>query len=270
MKRGLTLLFATSAALAQSQDARPTYEVASIKPNTSGDGHSVTNGDKGRIVFINQTLKRLLERAYNVGPFEVAGPDWMESLHFDIVAKYPPDSKKEDRALMLRTLLEDRFQLAVHRESKDLPGYALVLAKVALSAKGAPRTTEQSGNLPAPRSVLRELQKIKPVEPGASGIETKGGPIQTFTARKASMAQLADTLARRLDQPVIDKTGVAGVYDYELRFTSDDLAASATTADMPPTLFTALQETLGLRLQPEKVPVQIVVVDHLERLPTDN
>ncbi len=129
MKRGLTLLFTVSAALAQSQDAHPAYEVASIKPNTSGDGHSVTNGDQGQIVFINQTLKRLLERAYSVGPFQIAGPNWMESLHFDIAAKYPPDSKKDDRAPMLRTLLEDRFKLAVHHESKDLPGYALVLAK---------------------------------------------------------------------------------------------------------------------------------------------
>ncbi len=112
--------------------------------------------------------------------------------------------------------------------------------------------------------------QIKPVEPGASGIETRGGPIQTLTARKASMARLAETMARRLVQPVVDKTGVGGVYEFELRFTSDDLAASATTADAPPTLFTALQEALGLRLQPEKVPIQIIVVDHLERAPTDN
>jgi uncharacterized protein (TIGR03435 family) len=244
MKPGLILLFAASAALAQSQDPHPAYEVASIKPNTSGDGHSVTNGDGGQIVFINQTLKRLLERAYGVGPFQIGGPNWMESLHFDIAAKYPPDSKKDDRAPMLRTLLEDRFKLAVHRESKDLPGYALVLAKGGF--------------------------KIKPVEPGASGIETRGGPIQTLTARKASMARLAETMARRLVQPVVDKTGVGGVYDFELRFTSDDLAASTTTADAPPTLFTALQEALGLRLQPEKVPIQIIVVDHLERAPTDN
>jgi len=122
------VLLAGGALFAQSPDARPAYEVASVKLNASGSGSSSTNGSKGQIIITNQTLKRLIERAYDVQPFQVTGPAWMESVRFDIAAKYPPDAKRVDRPLMLRTLLEDRFQLAVHRESKDLPGYALLAA----------------------------------------------------------------------------------------------------------------------------------------------
>lgn len=77
----------------------------------------------------NVALKRLIERAYGVKPDQVTGPDWMEDVRCDIAAKYPPDTKSEDRPIMLRTLLEDRFKLATHRESRDLPGYALMVAK---------------------------------------------------------------------------------------------------------------------------------------------
>ena len=145
---------------------------------------------------------------------------------------------------MLRTLLEDRFHLAVHFESKDMPGYALVVAKSGF--------------------------KLKPVEPGGSDTDTEGGRVQTLTAKKTSMALLADLVARDLGEFVVDKTGLDGVYNFELRWTKDDLSSNATDLDGVPSLFTALQETLGLRLQPQKVPVEIVVVDHAERVPTEN
>lgn len=229
---------------AQTQDNRPAYEVASIKPNNSPTGNSRTNGSRGQIVFINQTLKRLIERAYNVKPFQVTGPGWMQDVKFDIAAKYPPDTNKEDRPVMLRTLLEDRFQLAVHHEAKEAPGYALVVAKGGF--------------------------KLKPAEPGGpSGTGRRGGRVETLTARKTSMVELAGDLAQSLGAMVVDRTAIQGVYDFELRFTADDLNANAADAGAP-SLFTALQETLGLRLQPEKVPVDIIVVDHVERAPADN
>lgn len=191
----------------------------------------------------NQTLKRLVERAYGVLPFQVSGPAWMESVRVDIVAKYPPDTKQDDRSLMLRTLLEDRFKLAAHRESKDLPGYALMVAKSGF--------------------------KLKPVEPGSSDTRSNGGRIRTLTAKSNSMEHLADFVARTLGEPVVDKTGVQGVYDFELRWNDDDQNATGLDADVP-SIFTALQETLGLRLQSQKVPGEIVVVDHVERVPTEN
>jgi uncharacterized protein (TIGR03435 family) len=147
---------------------------------------------------------------------------------------------------MLRTLLEDRFKLAVHHETKDMPGYALVVAKGGF--------------------------KLKPVEPnGSSGTTSNGGAhVRTLTAKKSSMADLAADIARSLGQMVVDKTAVEGVFDFELRFTTDDLSSNASDVDGIPSLFTALRDTLGLRLQPEKVPVDIIVVDHLERVPVDN
>lgn len=242
---GMMVLLATGAVLAQPRDAHPVYEAASVKANTSGSGSSSTHGSKGQVVFTNQTLKRLIERAYNVKPFQVTGPGWMESVSFDIAAKYPPDTKNDDRSLMLRALLEDRFKLAVHRESKDMAGYALVLAKAF---------------------------KLKPVEPGGSGsgTDSRGGRVQTLTAKQISMTQLADFVARSLGETVIDKTGIDGVYDFELRWTNDDQTADGIAADAAPSLFTALQETLGLRLRPQRVPVEIVVVDRVERVPAEN
>ena len=242
---GIIALFAAGAALAQPRDARPAYEVASVKLNASGSGNSSSDGSKGQLVMTNQTLKRLIERAYSVKPFQVTGPGWMEDVRFDVAAKYPADTKNDDRPLMLRTLLEDRFKLAVHRESKDMPGYALLVAKSGF--------------------------KLKPVEPGGGdALDHNGGRVQTLTATRISMTQLADFVARSLGEFVVDKTGLDGVYGFELRWTNDEQNRSATDIDGVPALFTALQETLGLRLQAQKVPVEVVAVDHVERVPIEN
>jgi len=242
--RGIILLLAGGAILAQPPDTRPAYEAASVKPNTSGSGGSSSHETKGQIIFTNLTLKRLVERAYNVQPFQVTGPEWMENVRFDIAAKYPPDTKSADHPGMLRTLLEDRFELAAHRETKEMPGYAWVVAKGGF--------------------------KLKPVEPGGFSTGTSGGRVLTLTATKTSMAALAELVARNLGVMVADKTGLDGVYDFELRWTSEDANPDDAGADAPPSLFVALQEILGLRLQTQKVPVEIVVVDRAERVPTEN
>jgi uncharacterized protein (TIGR03435 family) len=241
--RAIAVLLAAGAVFAQAPDTRPAYEAASVKPNNSGSASSSSNGSRGQVVFTNQTLKRLIERAYNVKPFQVAGPRWIEDLRFDIAAKYPADMKADDRPRMLRTLLEDRFKLAVHRESKEMPGYALEVAKSGF--------------------------KLKPVEPGDGGTDSTDGHL---TAQKASMAALADFVTNRLGETVVDKTGLAGVYDFELRWTTGDPNLSGRD-DRQAALFAAFQEALsplGLRLQPHKIPVEMVVVDHLERVPIEN
>jgi uncharacterized protein (TIGR03435 family) len=240
----MIVFLAAGAVLAQPTDTRPAYEAASVKPNTSGSRSASSDGSKGQVLMSNQTLKRLIERAYNVQPFQVTGPEWMENVRFDVAAKYPPDTKAEDRPLMLRTLLEDRFKLATHRETKDVSGYALVVAKGGF--------------------------KLKPVQPGGSDTDTSGGRVRTLTAKGTSMALLADLVARYLGEAVADKTGLDGVYDFELRWTSEDQNPDNAAVDAPPSLFTALQETLGLRLQAQKVPVEIVVVDRVERVPAEN
>jgi uncharacterized protein (TIGR03435 family) len=237
----MVILLGAGAGQAQT---RPAYEVASIKLNTSTSNSSSSKGTTGQVVMTNQTLKRLVERAYNVKPFQITGPDWMENVRFDIIAKYPADTKSADRVLMLRTLLVERFGLVVHRESKSLPGYLLVAAKGGF--------------------------KLRPAETnGDSHINTTGGLVEVLDAGKVSMQELADFVAEQLGETVVDKTGIDGVYHFGLRWSRDDLNASGGDSGAP-TLFTALQETLGLRLQPEKVPVEIIVVDHVERVPTEN
>ena len=168
----------------------------------------------------------------------------MEDVHFDIAAKYPPDTKPSDRPVMLLTLLEDRFKLAAHRETKELPGYALTVAKSGF--------------------------KLKPVAPGGSDTSTNGGRVRTLTAKRTSIAQLADLISRNLTEMVVDKTGIDGVYDFEMRWTNDDQNTNGKEAETVPTLFVAVEEALGLRLRAEKVPVEIIVVDRVERVPTEN
>lgn len=244
-KLGLTLMLLTAGAiLAHSQDARPVFEAASVKPNVSGDSGSSEHGSKGQVVVTNQTFKRLVERAYDVKPFQVMGPGWIETLRFDISAKYPSDMKPDEGPLMLRALLEERFQLAAHRESKNLPGYALVVAKGAF--------------------------KLKPVAPGGSQTE---GTAVSLTAKRTSMADLATFAARGTGETVVDQTGIAGVYDFELKWTLDP-PTNDTASDRASILFTALEETLkdtlGVRLQRKKAPVEMVVIDKAERQPTGN
>jgi len=241
---GIAVL-ASAAVFAQTPDTRPSFVVASIKPNTTGSVSSSSHGAKGQIVMDNQSLHRLVERAYNVKAFQVIGPDWMDSLRFDVAAKYPPDATDEDKTAMLRTLLEDRFKLVVHRESKEKQGYALVVAKGGF--------------------------KLKPVEPGPGGTDTNGnGRVVTVTATRHSMAQVADYVSRRLSETVVDRTDIAGVYDYKFRYTIDDQNVDGVEATGVPTLPAALLDNLGLRLQAQKIPVEFIVVDRVERVPTEN
>ena len=240
---GLAALFA-AALPAQTQNPRPAFDVASIKPNNSASPHHGSDGSRGQIAFTNMPLLRLIARAYDVQPFQVNGPDWLSTEFFDIVAKYPEGSKDEERGLMLRTLLEDRFKLAMHRESREVPGFALVAAKSGF--------------------------KLKPVEAGDHDTKHRvTGRVETLAAKNTSMEFLAGLLARYVGQPVADRTGIAGVYDFELRWSGDDPNADGIARDAP-TIYTALQERLGLRLAPQKVPVDIVVIDRVERAPTDN
>lgn len=242
---GGILLLAPLALSAQSPNPRPTFDVATVKLDPACTPKS-NRASADQLISTNQTLKQLVVLAYSVQPYQVSSPAWMESVCFDITAKYPPDTKYRDRWLMLRTLLEDRFHLAVHHESKEMSGYALIVAKGGV--------------------------KLKPSEPG-EGTTTGGdqGRIWTFRARKIPMSALAYELADSMGSVVVDMTGLDGVYDFQLRWASDDMSSTAGgDANTAPSIFTALQDTLGLTLQRQKVPVDTIVVDHIDRTPTEN
>jgi uncharacterized protein (TIGR03435 family) len=243
MQKFVVCLFAAVFA-GYGQDARLVYEAATIKPNVSGNNSSSTHGSQGQIVFTNVPLKRLIEQAYDAKPLQVTGPSWIEGVRFDITAKYPPETLRPQRSTMLRTLLEERFKLETHRESKELPGYSLVVGKGGL--------------------------KAHPIETSDSNSNSNGdGRSTTLTAKGVTMTQLADFLSRELGEFVVDGTGVTGKYEFEMRWARDEQLA-AGDPDPAPSIFTALQEKLGLKLQPQKVPVSMVVVDKVERAPTEN
>jgi uncharacterized protein (TIGR03435 family) len=243
MQKLVVCLFAAAIA-GQAQDVRRAYEAATIKPNVSGSNSSSSNGSKGQIVMTNLTLKRLIERAYDAKPIQVTGPSWLEGVRFDITAKYPPETKRAEQSTMLRTLLEERFRLETHRETKELPGYSLVVGKSGIKAQ-AVETEDSSTN------------------------SNGDGRSTTLTAKGVTMAQLADFLTREIGEFVVDGTGLTGKYNFEMRWARDDQNA-AGDPDPAPSIFTALQEKLGLKLQPQKVPVSMVVVDKVEKAPTEN
>jgi len=232
------------AALASAQNTkRPSFEVASVKLNLTGSGNNNTTGDPGQLVITNLALDRLIQMAFGVSPAEISGPDWLSSVHVDITAKYPADSTDEDRGGMMETLLEDRFKLAVHRETRQLQGYALVVAK-----KGF------------------RLQPLKDDCRQSAG--HSGGPVESLEARCVSMDNLAMRLGIYTASRVENKTGIEGNFSFRLKWSREQ--PKSTDLDAPPTLFDVLPEVLSLRLQPQKVSVDMIVVDHIERVPTEN
>jgi uncharacterized protein (TIGR03435 family) len=216
-----------------AQTAAPQFEVASIKPSAPGArGPTFYNPTRERFVVTGITAKALIAYAYDVREFQVSGgPGWLGSDEYDIVAK-PDGDVRGDRVLaMARALLAERFHLSLHRESKEMPVLALVVAK------GGPRLRASAG----------------------SGPEVRGGRGR-FEARSVTLGMFAAQLAGRvLDRPVLDRTGIAGEFDITLEWAFDP------GADNGPSIGTALQEQLGLKLEAQKGAVEVLVVDHVER-----
>jgi uncharacterized protein (TIGR03435 family) len=236
----LIVLGATLAA----QQAPISFEVASIKPDQSEDrGSSSQNSSPGgRFVAINVSPKMLLIRTFGVVAAQIEGPEWLDADRYDVTAK--ADTSKEltpdELRPVLRKLLEDRFALRYHRETKTLPAYSLAVAKTGM------KMTEHTG-ADGPSTTFRN----------------QSGTL-TLSARGQSTAQLTLLLGQRLDRSVIDNTGLTGEYDLSLEWAADEAADSSL-----PSIFTALQEQVGLRLESTKGPVEVIVIDHVER-PSEN
>lgn len=261
--------------------ARPEFEVASIKPNTSANGVATFPYPfGGRITATNVNLKILIEFAYKVRNFEISGgPGWIDSDRYNVTAKAAESNiGVEQYQLMLQSLLADRFQLAVHRETKEMPVYA------ALPAKGGPRLPEaKAGSCvtfgPDSPPPMRVPGQSSPLVCGGFSM----GPY-SLEGRKLSVAQLVNALSIILGRPVIDKTGFTGTFDVHLEFAPEGtagrgqggfgppgLAANSANPDTSrPSIFTALQDQLGLKLESQKGPADILVIDHLERAPMEN
>jgi uncharacterized protein (TIGR03435 family) len=224
------------------------FEAASVKPSKANTNSSNTHSDQGRFTATNVSLHRLITTAYDLKDYQLEGPDWLSSERFDVVAKYPEalpkDREKYLAALnaMLQKMLAERFKLAVRHEQKILPVFGLVIAKNGIKFKQVPDSDSHNSN----------------------------NNNNHYTGTCVSMTMFAEFLARRMDRPVLDMTGLKGFYDLTLEWTPD--AATAPAADLPtlPELPLAVQEQLGLRLESRKAPIPIVIVDHVERVPTEN
>jgi uncharacterized protein (TIGR03435 family) len=256
------LLLCATAHAQQPAAPLPTYDVVSIHPNHSLSGSTRMSIDPGVLKFTNVTLKQMFSYAYRIREGLIEDlPSWAESAHFDIEAKVvDPDLKalealdRRQTAAMLIPMLADRFSAKVHTETKTLPVYDLVPTKDGpkFKAYAAPAGT------PEPKG---------PGGPGSMNMHNSD-----LTATGIPMASLAESLSGIVDKTVLDKTGLTGIYDFELRYTPDNArmnGAPVEPTDQAPDIYTALQEQLGLKLVASKGPVITLIVDQLKQ-PTEN
>jgi uncharacterized protein (TIGR03435 family) len=246
---------------AQSAAPAPKFEVASIKPNNGVSRRMGFDTGPGRFVARNVTLRMLIQSAYRIQDFQITGgPAWMNSDRYDIEAKAGDHANGNDiNGPMLQRLLEDRFQLSVRREIRDLPVYLLSAAKSG-SKLQSEHCVAQNSNTSPPAAQMRS--------------DTCGFTVMDnnmIKAKQIDMARFIPLLTVWVKRTVIDRTGVMGTFDVDLKWNPDETAADGATAPSSdsPSIFTALQEQLGLKLDSAKGPVEVLVIDHVER-PSEN
>lgn len=272
------VLLASALLNAQSSPKRPEFEVASIKPNDSGGGNSSMGSQgPGRFDTKNVSLRTIIAEAYNFRNFQIYGaPGWLASDKYDIAAKSeePASKLSADEAwaemrLKVQTLLEDRCALKVHRETKELPVYVLTVAKNGIKVKTTDCIVFDINNRPPPPA---------PGQPRPMFCDNlrggRNGANSTLTATGIPMSQLVRWLSSTVGRTVIDKTGYSEKFDAVMQWTpdgpprqvtGDDSSKTASDDTVGPSIFTALQEQLGLKLESGKGPVEVLVIDHVER-----
>jgi len=298
--------------LAQTTDPSSSFEVASVKAAApQGNGRMMMGGgggpgtrDPGRYTMTNMPLKMLLAQAYDLKQHQVTGPAWLETEHYDIVAKVPAGATKEQMRVMLQNLLKERFKIELHREKKDQPIYILTVAKSGSKLKettldasaflpptndGAGRGGPPPGPPPPPRP--GEFPKLPEGRAGMMMMFSQGH--FRLAATGQGLTQIADFLTNQLGRTVVDKTGLTGKYDFQLDFAPElgqgpmrgmpmlmpppgaggrgEGGGPVADASDPgaPNLLTAVQE-LGLKLDSGKGPVDILVIDKGEKVPVEN
>ncbi|MGP8259718.1 MAG: TIGR03435 family protein [Acidobacteriaceae bacterium] len=229
-------------------DAHPSFEVATIKPADPNKlkGNFFIGGH--RIVIENQSVNSLMVFAYAIHQQQIVdGPAWLDTRKYDIVGQADVEGVPNLRQIqeMLQKLLESRFNLRLHREKRDLAIYTITVAK------GGPRLAKS----PDSANGL----------PTQSGSGSGGQQVRKFTNN--TMSDFALGMQAFMDRPVVDKSGLAGRYDFVLKWTPDE--SNTTDPNAAPGIFTAVQEQLGLKLEPAKGPTDVLVVDHIEE-PSEN
>jgi bla regulator protein blaR1 len=267
----------------------PSFEVASVRQNHSGTrGRLFKLGDPSRFVTTNMPTKDLIEFAYNIKDFQISGgPGWIAGQGYDIQAtvedslvaelqKLSRDQRSDQFRLMLRSRLADRFKLSLSHSTKELPGFALVIAKGGSKLTEVAPPDPQATPAPPPPSPGNGRP---PLGPGGFMLMMQPGGIATLTANTAPINNLVNLLSMQLGRPVLDQTGLKGTYSFTLKFISETglgggpLPPAPPSADAPDTagtsIFTAIQDQLGLKLESTKTPVESYVIEHIEE-PSEN
>jgi len=273
------LLAAVLTAAAQTPAPSPQFEVASIKPSqppASGRmrmqwGGGPGTDDPGLFKCENWPVSQLIVEAFDLKDYQVSGPDWMSSTRFTISAKIAEGTTEAQFHLMMQNLLADRLKLKFHFEKKETQGYELVVAK------NGPKMKESTGALDPDERPGRLTERKMDAE-GFPVLPPGRVPMQMVmpggraTARHAeeTMEQFVVDVANEIGHPVTDATGLKAKYDFTLHWIGDPVVPTAATDDNGPNMFRALQEQLGLKLESKKGMVDVLVVDHLEKTPTEN
>ena len=222
------------------------FEVASVKPSKADPGASGIKTGHGRLDAKNVTLKRCIMGAYGVGPHQIVGGTvWLDAVLFEICSK-ADQSTDDDTVLMsmLQDLLGERFKLTLHREKRTIRALVMEVGK----------------NGP-------KLEKAEPGEAGTNTINGKTGLI--IDAHNTDMDLLARVLAREMDLPVVNRTGLEGIFNFKLQWARETSRPSDGGGVEGASTFTAIQEQLGLHLRADKAPVEVLVIDHVEK-PSEN
>lgn len=260
----LTVPFALAMALAAAgQTAPPEFVAASVKPSPPGAEYGGMRGgpgtsSPGQIEYSATTLRAVTSRAYGLQRFQIVGPAWFDQQRYDIVAKIPPGTTAPQFQLMLQGLLADRFRMQCHKENRTASISELTVAKSGLKMRES------------------SPQNVGPPEPGATAPPVGARWTQGFSdgkievmANRVSMRQIIVWLSDQTGREIVDKTGLTGTYDVAISWTRqggtgpDDISVGNT-------IESALEKYLGLKLVSRKEPVEMLVIDRLERMPTEN
>lgn len=235
------LLFAMPVALFAQTAAFEVASVKSLPPVTDGRVSTRMSTDDGMVRYSNVTLKDVIAQAWGIAKFRIEGPAWLDDERYTIAAKIPSGASSQQVPGMFQTLLRERFAMEFHRESKDVPVLALVVAKGGSKLKAADALTGCSGSSNLKRIIL---------------------------ACHTSLQQFAEQLSRHTDRPVVDKTLLQGAFEINLQWIPDGAAPDDSVVGA--TLQDALPEQLGLKLEAQKAPVEILVIESANKIPTEN
>ena len=286
MKLAIVAIACCFAGLAEEPAGKAAFEVASIRPadpSPMGRMQIQMSVDAGMLRYTNVSLKDCIRAAYRVKDYQIEGPDWISDTRFNISAKLPAGASKEEAPEMLQTLLAERFKLELHRDTTPHAIYALVVDKGGAKLKPAEVPTGEAGPPEGGRGGggrgMGGGRGNMMMMMGPEGLHVK--------AASATVAGLGEMLSRFTDRPIVDQTGIEGQYDFDLAFTPETMRGLPGPAMHAPggpgpdgrpadaasheggTVFDAVQR-YGLKLEPRKAPMEVLIVDRAEKTPTEN